>query len=81
MTTQISVKNHSQLNAMRVSFEDADISTKPVLDKHGKPTGEAQKVVRWKPAPVAPVVVPAGKTTDAYVAVGQRRIIVEELPT
>ena len=89
MPTQTSIKNHSQRNTIRVRYEDAvyedqvlkDPKTgKPELDAKGHPVTR-RVLIKWKPSDQQGAQAAPEKFTDAFVAHGQRRAILEELPT
>lgn len=88
MTTSTSIKNHGQRNTIRVRYEDAvyedqplkDEKGKPVLDPKGRPVTRAV-LVRWKPSEQPGSTAAPDKFTDVFLAYGQRRAVLEELPT
>jgi hypothetical protein len=74
MATQVQLKNFSQLNAIRVSYQDIDTSH---VDKaSGKPIPN-----RWKPSARPTVIIKAGEAETIFVGAGVTRTIIEELPT
>ena len=88
MPTQTSIRNHSQRNNVRVRYEDAVYEDQPLKDEKGKPVHDAKGapvirkvLVRWKPSEQPALQAAPEKVTDAFIAHGQRRAILEELPT
>lgn len=79
MPTQTSVKNYGQLNTLRVRYEAPELVEEK--DKQGKPTGKMVPTGKWIAAQRATEMVRPGKAIDAYVAHGQLRVVLEELPT
>lgn len=73
MATQARFKNLSQLNTVRVSYQDVDNAPDA---KTGKPIPN-----RWKKSSREPLIVKAGEAADVWVAAGVIRAIIEELPT
>lgn len=70
MASQVIFQNTSQLNAVRVRHQDA------VKDeKTGKPTG------KFKPSTLADQIVKPGEKAGFYLGNGERRVVIEELPT
>jgi len=79
MPTSTSVKNFSQLNTVRIRFEVPEM--KDEIDKHGKPTGRQVATGKWVASPRTPEMALPGKSIDVFLAYGQMRAVLEELPT
>lgn len=70
MPSQTIVKNYSQRNTVRVRYQDAEMDAKT-----GKPTG------KWNKTTQVDGLIPPDTSLTVFIAAGQRRAVIDELPT
>jgi hypothetical protein len=76
MPTNLQIKNTNVLHVLRVRNEDA--VREDVKDESGKVTGN-KRTGKWKPVATTLLIKP-GETGDVWLG-GDRRVIIDELPT